>query len=55
MVIFFPRRCFCTFLVCAWFNWWHPSEIGVLLRGDKAATNGIRAAQKQGKDTRHRH
>ncbi|KAK7537028.1 RTA1 like protein-domain-containing protein [Phyllosticta citribraziliensis] len=29
------------FLVCAWFNWWHPSEIGVLLRGDKAATNGF--------------
>ncbi|KAK8239599.1 RTA1 like protein-domain-containing protein [Phyllosticta capitalensis] len=37
------------FFVCAWFNWWHPSEIGLLLRGEKAATNGFTLLRPQEK------
>ncbi|KXG46840.1 RTA-like protein [Penicillium griseofulvum] len=28
-------------LVMAWMNWFHPSEIGLLLRNDMAITNGF--------------
>lgn len=29
------------FIVLAWMNWFHPSEIGLLLRGEQPRSNGL--------------
>ncbi|KAH7139940.1 RTA1 like protein-domain-containing protein [Dactylonectria estremocensis] len=42
------------FVVLAWMNWFHPSEIGLLLRGDQPITNGLellKVRRRAGKNT----
>lgn len=34
------------FSVLVWLNWFHPSEIGLLIRGDKAVSNGLRLVRR---------
>lgn len=34
-------------IVLAWMNWFHPSEIGLLLRGDEPITNGLQLLMRR--------
>lgn len=36
------------FVVLAWMNWFHPSEIGLLLRGNQPITNGLQLLKLRG-------
>jgi hypothetical protein len=35
------------FIVLAWMNWFHPSEVGLLLRGNQPITNGLQLLKLQ--------
>ena len=37
------------FIVLAWINWFHPSEIGLLLRGEQPRSNGLQLLTVRGK------
>jgi hypothetical protein len=43
------------FIVMVWMNWFHPAEIGLLLRGEQPMTSGLDLIAKKASQKRHIH